>query len=78
MLAARSCTVSSVSGSHGEQKKKQQKAALWSWEEDCPGNKGSLHFLFLAHRSIQTCHFVHVVLDRLLLATTLVVWILQA
>ena len=46
MPAARSRTVSRVSGSHGKKiKTEQQKAAFWGCKEDCPGNKGSLHFL---------------------------------
>jgi hypothetical protein len=66
MPAARSRTVSRVSGSHGKKikiKTEQQKAAFWGMEGRLPGKQGISPLpSFSLHRSIQTCHFVQVVL----------------
>lgn len=61
-----------------KRKKETAKGGILKLEGRLPGKQGISPLPFLLHRSIQTCHFVQVVLGCWLLATTLVVRILQA
>jgi len=63
MAAARSRTVSRVSGSQGKKKKETAKSDTVEMEGRLPGKQGISPLpSFSLHRSIQTCHFVQVVL----------------